>query len=191
MDHVDPECLSSVAPQQLEVATVQMHPYVDGLGPREKEESYCTRGHLLVMSMASANPHTPPYVQTVVAKKTKEWHENTFNVDNTVFFAGVSLEPIHNGALAQANPASTAKVAIAVGGVVSIAVPINTGKNLHNGDDVYVANKLVELKRGTMQQGEDWYVATLTSDSENMSDLVGRVVDNSMHKDGYIRVRLY
>lgn len=191
MDHVDPECLSSVAPQQLEVATVQMHPYVVGLGSREKEESYCTRGHLLVMSMASENPHTPPYVQTVVAKKTQEWHENTFNVDNTGFFVGVSLEPIHNGALAQANPASTAKVAIAVGGVVSIAVPINTGKNLHNGDDVYVAKKLVELKRGTMQQGEDWFVATLTSDSDDGFDFVGRVVDNSMHMDGYIRVRLY
>ena len=50
--------------------------------------------------------------------------EKTFAAgDGKVYhIAGISLEPIVNGALAAANPHSTARTAVAVGGVVSVAV---------------------------------------------------------------------
>ena len=53
--------------------------------------------------------------------------QTCFVPENTVtpaqpYIAGISLEPIVDGNLAASNPHSTAKTAVAVGGVVSVAI---------------------------------------------------------------------
>lgn len=190
-EHVNPECLSSVAPQQLEVGTVQMNPENHSENRKIKEGAYCTLKHLLVWSLPAATQNElKPQITTMVCNNPEP---DETNLQDAAVFAGVALESIHDGAMAFANPKSTGRVAIAVGGIVSIAVQPVKNK-FFVGKQVWLHNTLVKLAPTAVPSGLDmfaWYVGQLTHENFGEHRAVGVVVDVNMVLDGYVRVRLH
>ena len=135
-NELDYDCHTSVAPQHLQTATITIRP--DALYDGEPDdELYELKPHMLVIT--GANDNNELWCTSRLKKSTK--------ADNCIF-SGISLEPIVDGRLARQNPQSTAKTAIAVGGVVSVAVPRDSshpmGHTLYfdfDNDDCYADDK--------------------------------------------------
>ena len=114
-DVLEYKCNTSVAPQLLETATVTINP---GYEDATDHHHYQLLPHLLVVSEKN---------------RTSSFWKAGSTVNSARIVSGVSLEPILDGPLAASNPHSTARTAIAVGGVVSVAISNNTKSDANEG----------------------------------------------------------
>lgn len=181
------QCGTSVAPQLLQTATVSIHH--EELDEADDEgDMYKLLPHLLVMSgqVDGKDSYCTAYVKNDIndIKKYKD-----------AVFSGVALEPIVDGKLAKSNPQSTAKTAVAVGGVVSIAIEKDDTDYFDIGDTVYINPG----EEGGYMEHERRLVLRPLPDSDSITDMVkdypgqvvGTVVDNSQaEEEFYIRVKL-
>ncbi len=173
------KCATSVAPQLLETGTVTI-----SYEKRETDPEYFQlRPHLIVANDGRENQ-----------KGLHAFFDgSTATLKDSTVFVGISLEPIFDGRLARDNPHSTAKTAIAVGGVVSVAVDttatpetFSVGKTLIwdassgyakiniNGKDVYAA------------------VPSVGTPDESSKFGIGVIVDNDeLVSERYVRVKLF
>ena len=185
------ECKTSVAPQQLQTATVQiMH------GGKVSTDHYRLLPHMVVWNHKDS---------VAEAKKTQTcFMVSGFDPkggDDVYHIAGISLEPIVNGALAAANPHSTARTAVAVGGVVSVAITEEQKEEAN----MKVGNWLV-VTLMNVRTNQSWRanncecagtIATAThpKDQDFTNDArvryIGLIVDDSEKEDeNYVRVKL-
>ena len=122
--------------------------------------------------------------------------------DDVYHIAGISLEPIVNGALAAANLHSTARTAVAVGGVVSVAITEEQKEeaNMKVGNWLVVDfnRPFAPINLGgqtTVSAPEPIATATHPKDQDFTNDArvryIGLIVDDSEKEDeNYVRVKL-
>lgn len=108
LDTFDYKCTTSVAPQQLQTATAQIKHKDD----ENNTSVYCLKPHMVVWSDRTESGKIR--MTCFMDKPNPEINEP--------YVGGISLEPILDGNLAKTNPHSTARTAVAVGGVVSVAI---------------------------------------------------------------------
>ena len=178
-----------MAPQQLQTATMQiMHQ------GNVSNDQYRLLPHMVVWNQKlSAEPE----------KKTQTcFMDKGFDPKNGAdiyHIAGISLEPIVNGALAAANPHSTARTAVAVGGVVSVAIT----EEQKNESNMKVGNWLIvdfdtifaEINLGgqtTVSAPAPRATSTHPKDQTGARvRYIGLIVDDSEKKtENYVRVKL-
>ena len=189
-------CRTSVAPQHLITATVTIH-HNDLSEDEDEGDMYEVLPHLLVVNGSKDGK------ESYCTAMSDDNHNSYVSKIKPAQCAGVALEPIVDGNLAKQNPQSTAKTAIAVGGVVSIAVP--------EGADEYdfLLGKTVIFKESLQEcyakhKKRLVFVPTTTDESIQKilsgasasrlkpENVIGTVVDNSQIRDeGYIRVKLF
>lgn len=177
------KCATSVAPQLLETGTVTVSYKSTNKNDTFAPELFQMRPHMIVL-----NDRRDRYQGFHTFLKTAK----RINQDQ-VSLAGISLETIHDGDMAMNNQQSTAKTAIAVGGVVSVAVDTSAtastfpigGKLVWNRPNGYAKTKML---------GSELYVPVPTVGEPDERDTfgIGTIVDNSeIDTERYVRVRLF
>ena len=192
MSEFDYQCATSVAPQQLQTATVQIrHP--DSI-TADKHHVYCMVPHMVVWADRDAKPVR----QTCFAEKPNPQPKEPY-------ISGISLEPIVDGHLAASNPHSTAKTAVAVGGVVSVAITedqrgdlkmkvgnwltVNFGKLFAEFDMGSKGKAYAPAPEASDEHPKDFNYGSLGSESKVR--YIGLIVDTSeLATEHYVRVKL-
>lgn len=171
------KCATSVAPQLLETGTVTISYNDDETEP----EYFQLRPHLIVLNITE-----------------EKGCQAFFNGSRLLLFlqarfVGISLEPIFDGRLARDNPHSTAKTAVAVGGVVSVAVD-----NSATPETFSVGKTLIwDASSGYAKiniNGKDLYAAvpSVGTPNERSKFGIGVIVDNDeLVSERYVRVKLF
>ena len=181
------QCGTSVAPQLLQTATVSIHH--EELDEADDEgDMYKLLPHLLVMSgqVDGKDSYCTAYVKN---------DRNDIKKYKDAVFSGVALEPIVDGKLAKSNPQSTAKTAVAVGGVVSIAIAREDSKDFDIGDTVWISpgttDGYMEHERRLVLRPQSTESSITDMVDDYPGNVVGTVVDNSQaEEEFYIRVKL-
>ena len=174
-DVLEYKCNTSVAPQLLETATVTINP---GYEDATDHHHYQLLPHLLVVSEKN---HTSSF-----------WKAGS-SVDDGRIVSGVSLEPILDGPLAASNPHSTARTAIAVGGVVSVAISNNTKSDelMKVGNYLYWdrINGYAKLNLGS--KGTVLACVPYPAADASNPNTFGKIVDtDELQSENYVRVKL-
>ena len=187
---LDYRCNTSVAPQLLQTATVTIH-HEELAESDDEDDMYELLPHLLVLSGETERNKS---FCTAFLKDSDISKISRVYGDAVV--SGVALEPIVDGRLAKHNPQSTAKTALAVGGVVSIAVPKGTTKGSYPlGHTVLFESTSPQCYARYKKRLVCVPIAVSTSIADAIQDIprkvIGTVVDNSqVEEEGYIRVKL-